>query len=179
MVFARRPAPIQVNYLGYASTMGASFFDYIIADRIILPDEDRQNYSEQVVWLPGSYMRTDRHRTIAQRTPTRAECGLPEAGFVFCCFNNPFKITPQVFDIWIRLLDVVDGSVLWLSSASAIAMENLRREAERRGVARERLVFAPRLLDIADHLAGEACRQSREFAVVRHEAFRAAYRGCV
>lgn len=153
MVFARRPAPIQVNYLGYASTMGAGFFDYIIADRIILPDEDRQNYSEQVAWLPDCYMPTDRHRTIAQRTPTRAECGLPEAGFVFCCFNNPFKITPQVFDIWMRLLDVVDGSVLWLSSASAIAMENLRREAERRGVARERLVFAPRLPDIADHLA--------------------------
>ena len=152
-VFARRPAPVQVNYLGYAGTMGAGFFDYILADRVVLAEADAPFYSEQVAWLPDSFMPTDRQREIAERTPTREECGLPAGGFVFCCFNNAFKISPDIFALWLRLLKAVEGSVLWLSTATPAAMDNLRREAERQGIAAQRLIFAPRLPNIADHLA--------------------------
>jgi predicted O-linked N-acetylglucosamine transferase (SPINDLY family) len=151
-IFARRAAPVQVNYLGYPGTMGADYFDYIIADETIIPDNQRQFYSEQVVWLPDSYQANDSQRQIAAATPTREQCGLPGTGFVFCCFNNTIKIMPEMFDIWMRLLTAVDGSVLWLIDGNATASANLRREAERRGVSAARLIFAPRVA-LAEHLA--------------------------
>lgn len=151
-VVAQRPAPVQVNYLGYPGTMGAGYMDYIIGDRTIIPEEDFPFYSEQVVWLPDSYYPTDAGLRIAEHRPSRRDCGLPEAGFVFCCFNNTYKITPEIFDVWMRLLAAKDGSVLWLMETSATARANLCREAERRGLAAERLIFAPRL-PVAGHLA--------------------------
>jgi protein O-GlcNAc transferase len=151
-ILAHRPAPVQVNYLGYPGTMGASYIDYIIADDFVIPRADALWYSEKIVWLPGSYQVNDTRRTIAERTPTRSEVGLPESGFVFCCFNNNYKLTPAFFDIWTRLLRRVPGSVLWLLRTNDEVERNLRREAEARGVDPERLVFARRL-PLADHLA--------------------------
>jgi predicted O-linked N-acetylglucosamine transferase (SPINDLY family) len=152
-VFARRPAPVQVNYLGYAGTLGRSTWDYIVADCFVIPEDSRQHYAENVVDLPDCFMANDDGRRISPRTPSRVEAGLPETGFVFCCFNNSFKITPDVFEVWMRLLGAVGGSVLWLSGTNASAVANLRREAERRGVAADRLVFAPRVPLNEDHLA--------------------------
>ena len=114
-IFAMRPAPIQVNYLGYPGTMGAPYIDYIIADRIVIPQEQQASYREKIVYLPHSYLANDSTRAIAERTPTRAEAGLPDEGFVFCCFNNSYKLTPEIFTIWMRLLANVEGSVLWLA----------------------------------------------------------------
>jgi protein O-GlcNAc transferase len=152
-VLAQRPAPIQVSYLGFAGTMGAAYFDYIVADQTVLPPEHAQFYSEKIAWLPDAYMASDNKRIIAAHTPTRRECGLPDNAFVFCCFNQSFKITPDVFRIWTKLLKAIDQSVLWLSSAEAIAVSNLRNEAEQSGVSAERLVFAPRVADMSEHLA--------------------------
>ena len=152
-IFALRPAPIQVNYLGYPGTMGADFIDYILVDRIIVPPAEQAHYSEKLVYLPHSYMPFDIKRRIAGRTPTRAAAGLPAEGFVFCSFNNVSKIVPPVFEIWMRLLGSVAGSVLWLSSASPAAALNLRREAEAHGVASERIVFAPFIDEPAEHVA--------------------------
>ena len=152
-VFALRVAPIQVNYLGYPGTMGASYIDYIFADQTIIPEDQSRFYTEQVVWLPESYQVNDNRRLISEHTPTRRECGLPEKGFVFCSFNNSYKITPEMFDIWMRLLKQVEGSVLWLKDHDALASRNLRLEAGRRGVAPERLVFAPAVPLVANHLA--------------------------
>ena len=151
-IFARRPAPIQVNYMGYPGTMGAGYIDYILADPTVIPDDERKFYSEQAVWVPNSYFVTDDRLTISERAPTRAECGLPETGFVFCCFNSNYKITPDIFDIWMRLLGAIENSVLWLFAANPTAMAHLRREAERRGVPSQRLIFAGKA-DLADHLA--------------------------
>jgi len=152
-VFARRPAPVQVNYLGFAGTLGQSHWDYVIADRFVVPDDARAHYAEHVVYLPETFMVTDRDRKISAVTPSRRSAGLPEHGFVFCCFNNSFKITPDVFDVWMRLLKAIDGSVLWLSAANTSAPNNLRREAERRGVLGDRLIFAARTPSVAEHLA--------------------------
>ncbi len=150
-IFAYRAAPLQVGYLGYLGTMGALYYDYLLADQIVLPPEDRQYYSESIAWLP-CFRVNDRHRRIADTFPSRADEGLPESGFVFCSFNNNYKITPRVFDSWMRILSKVPDSVLWLFAANPLAADNLRREAERRGVAPERLVFAPHR-DYADYLA--------------------------
>jgi predicted O-linked N-acetylglucosamine transferase (SPINDLY family) len=152
-ILARRPAPIQVHYLGYPGTLGTSYIDYLLADSTVVPDEHRPFYSEHVVWLPDSYFASDNRRTIASHTPTRQEAGLPENGFVFCSFNNAYKITPKIFRIWLRLLQATPDSVLWLSQADSIAQNNLRREAERGGVSAQRLIFAPKLPEISDHLA--------------------------
>jgi predicted O-linked N-acetylglucosamine transferase (SPINDLY family) len=143
-ILARRPAPIQVNFLGYPATMGADFIDYIIADRFIVPDDREGGYSERVVRLPDCYQVNDTKRRIADRAPAREALGLPENGFVFCCFNNAFKITPAVFDVWMRLLRRVDGSVLWLLAGNEPMQRNLQREAQARGVDPRRLVFAPK-----------------------------------
>ena len=151
-ILARRPAPVQVNYLGYPGTMGADFMDYMIADRIIIPVEDDAFYAEKIAALPVTYFPAT-GRTLPGKTPTRADCGLPQAGFVFCAFNNAFKITPDVFDIWMRLLLALDGSVLWLRENDPIARANLIREAKVRGVAAERLIFAPPLENPEDHFA--------------------------
>ena len=151
-ILAGRPAPVQVAWLGYPGSMGADFIDYILADAVTLPMDQQPYYSERIVHLPQSYQCNDRHRPIAARQPTRSECGLPEDGMVFCCFNNAFKISPTTFDVWMRLLKQVPGAVLWLLAANSAAEDNLRREAETRGIAPERLVFAPRL-GLAEHLA--------------------------
>jgi protein O-GlcNAc transferase len=151
-VFARRPAPIQVNYMGYPATMAAPYIDYLVADRTVIPDAARPFYSEKIVWLPNSYFITDGGQRIAECTPTRGQCGLPETGFVFCCFNSNYKILPEIFDIWMRLLGAVENSVLWLIATNATATENLRREAQQRGVAPQRLIFAGKA-ELPDHLA--------------------------
>ena len=152
-ILAQRAAPVQVNYLGYPGTMGGGAIDYIIADRIVIPDALAACYSEKITALPDSFLPCDTGRRIAARTPSRAEAGLPETGFVFCAFNNAYKISPAMFEIWLRLLNQVEGSVLWLSIGNLAARRNLRRAAESGGVAGERLVFAPRLPQIEDHLA--------------------------
>jgi protein O-GlcNAc transferase len=151
-IFAARPAPIQVNYIGFPGTLGAKFYDYILADATVLPFDRRPFYTEKIVHLPNSYLVNDSRRPRAARTPTRSEAGLPEQGFVFCCFNNSYKITPPVFDVWMRLLRQVEGSVLWLYCDRGAAEPNLRREAGARGIDPARLIFARRV-DLADHLA--------------------------
>jgi predicted O-linked N-acetylglucosamine transferase (SPINDLY family) len=151
-ILARRAAPVQVSYLGYPGTMAAGFIDYILADEVTIPARQSAFYSEQVVWLPGSYQVNDNSRVLAAAVTPRQDCGLPRDGFVFCCFNNSYKITPDMFDIWMRLLQKVAGSVLWLLEANVVATRNLRGEAAKRGVDPERLVFAPRA-SAADHLA--------------------------
>jgi predicted O-linked N-acetylglucosamine transferase (SPINDLY family) len=152
-ILASRPAPVQVTYLGFPGTTAATHMDYIIADRIVIPAGDERHYSEKVVYLPDTYMAGDSKRRASDREFGRAEAGLPEAGFVFACFNNSYKLRPEMFSLWMRLLKTVEGSVLWLSEPNAGAIRNLRREAERRGVAAERLVLAPFLPDLDDHLA--------------------------
>jgi len=151
-ILARRVAPVQVNYLGFPCSMGAPFIDYIVADRHLIPARHELAYSEKIVRLPDSYQVNDDKRQIDDRTPERAQLGLPASGFVFCSFNNSFKIRPQIFDVWMRLLRDIEGSVLWLLDDNAAASASLRREAEQRGVAADRLVFAPRL-PLSAHLA--------------------------
>ena len=150
-IFARQCAPIQVNYLG-PGTMGAQYMNYIIADRILIPENQYEYYSEKIVLLPNSYQPNDRERQIADKVFTRAEVGLPQEGFVFCCFNNNYKILPDIFDIWMRILKQVEDSALWLLEDNATAAANLRKEAEARGVNAGRLVFAKRM-PLPDHLA--------------------------
>jgi protein O-GlcNAc transferase len=151
-ILAHRPAPVQVSYLGYPGTLAADFIDYVIADPIVLPLEQQPNYTENIVHLPDSYQVNDRKREIAAGTPTRADAELPQDGFVFCCFNNNHKITAPVFEVWMRLLARLDGSVLWLFRDNAAAERNLRKEAQARGIDPGRLVFADRLPH-PDHLA--------------------------
>ena len=152
-IFAKRHSPIQVNYLGFAGSMGAPYIDYIVADRVVIPEDERIHYDEQVVYLPHSYLPHDRKRAVSERTPDRREAGLPEQGFVFCSFNNTYKFTPEIFDVWMRLLRTLDGSVLWLPRSNEAAMRNLHSEAQQRGVASERVIFAPQVPRPEDHLA--------------------------
>ncbi|MEP7209062.1 MAG: tetratricopeptide repeat protein, partial [Casimicrobiaceae bacterium] len=156
-ICARRAAPVQVSYLGYPGTAGAPWFDYLIADRTVIPSSARPYYDEKIAWMPHSYQANDSTKLIAAATPDRAVLGLPERAFVFCCFNNVFKITPDVFDVWMRLLRAVPGSVLWLLETSDAAVRrNLRREAAARGVDADRLVFAARM-PLDQHLARHRC----------------------
>ena len=149
-IMALRPAPVQVNYLGYPGTMGAEFIDYIVGDRFVTPVSRAGEFSENLVIMPDSYQVNDRCRPIA-RTPSRRDLGLPDAAFVFCCFNQSYKILPDVFAVWMRLLEAVPGSVLWLLKWNPWVAQNLRREASVRGVDPSRLIFAP-LLPLAEHL---------------------------
>ena len=151
-IFARRPAPVQAHYMGFAGTMGAPFLDYVIADRTVIPERARAVYAEKVVTLPNSYFVNDDGRPIGERVFTRAELGLPDRGFVFCCFNGSHKITPDVFDGWMRILKRVNGSVLWLLADHPATIGNLMREAAARGVDPKRLIFARRIPP-PDHLA--------------------------
>lgn len=151
-ILSHRAAPVQVNYLGYPGTMGADFIDYILADRLVIPEEHHASYAEKVVYLPDTYQVNDSRRVIADRMPTRAEAGLPDEGFVFCSFNSSYKINPMIFDLWMRLLGNIGRSVLWLLESNAVAVRNLRTEAANRGIAPERLVFAPNV-KLEDHLA--------------------------
>ncbi len=154
-ILALGPAPIQVNYLGYPGTMGADFVDYLIADRFVIPEASRRHYSEEIIYLPDTYQPNDSRRPLAP-APSRTLVGLPEGGLVFCCFNQLYKITPEIFDIWCRLLGEVEHSVLWLIGSDDATQENLRREAEKRGVAGARLIFAPRTTP-EEHLARQQC----------------------
>jgi predicted O-linked N-acetylglucosamine transferase (SPINDLY family) len=151
-IFSFRAAPIQVSYLGYPGTLGADYIDYLIADKTLIPTQSQQHYSEKIVYLPDSYQVNDRHRVIASTQFTRQELGLPEDAFVFCCFNNNFKITPDVFDSWVRILKAVDTSVLWLFQDNSIAAMNLHKEAALRGIDPARLIFATRM-ELPEHLA--------------------------
>jgi len=150
-ILAHRPCPVQVNYLGYPGTIGAPWLDYIIADAEVLPLSRQPLYSEKIVHLPHCYQVNDAARDIAQ-TPTRRVAGLPEDGFVFCCFNAAWKITPAMFDIWMRLLLDLPASLLWLLADNATAQSNLRAAAAAKGVDPARLVFAPKI-PLPAHLA--------------------------
>lgn len=151
-IFSRRPAPIQVNYLGYPGTMGAEYIDYIIADDFVIPRDRQAWYAEKVVYLPDVFQVNDDQRPKGDQILTRAAAGLPDSGFVFCSLNNHYKINPAMFSVWMRLLGQVAGSVLWLVGGNVAAQNNLRREAANRGVDPSRLIFAPELA-YSDHLA--------------------------
>jgi protein O-GlcNAc transferase len=148
-IFAHRPAPMQVNYLVYPGTTGAAFMDVVLADRTVLPPDQQPFFRERIVHLPDCYQANDATRDIPL-PPTRGEAGLPQTGFVFCCFNNGWKITAPVFDIWMRLLDRVDGSILWLLDGPHAG--NLRQQAQARGIDPARLVFASKVAP-PQHLA--------------------------
>jgi predicted O-linked N-acetylglucosamine transferase (SPINDLY family) len=154
-VFARRPAPVQVNYLGFPGTMGAPYMDFIVADETVVPAGEDGAYAERVVRLPRCYQPNDRQRAVAPAVPTRAEADLPEDALVFACFNNTYKITPAIFAAWMRILRAVDGSVLWLLQDNPAAERNLGDAAEATGIARARLRFAPRTR-LDEHLARHA-----------------------
>jgi predicted O-linked N-acetylglucosamine transferase (SPINDLY family) len=154
-ILAYRPCPVQATYLGFPATTGASFIDYVVADAVVAPFADAELFSEKIVHMPHSYQVNDAARLIAAQDVTRQALGLPDQAFVFCCFNNNWKISPAVFDVWMRLLQAVPGSVLWLLRDNDAAMDNLRRQAEARGVDADRLVFGERIAP-ADHLARHA-----------------------
>jgi predicted O-linked N-acetylglucosamine transferase (SPINDLY family) len=147
-ILTYRAAPIQAQFLGYPGTMGTRLVDYLIADRFVVPEAHFRDYDEHIVHLPDCYQPNDPHR-VAGAPPTRADAGLPETGMVFCSFNETYKITPVMFDIWMRLLKAVPGSVLWLLASNRWAPDNLRREAQVRAVDPNRLIFAPRLSQAA------------------------------
>jgi predicted O-linked N-acetylglucosamine transferase (SPINDLY family) len=141
-----------VSYLGYPGTMGAEYIDYIIADRTLVPVESQAYYSEMVVYLPNSYQVNDRKRFISDKEFTRQELGLPENGFVFCCFNNNYKILPVTFASWMRILNAVEGSVLWLFQDNSWVVDRLKSEASNHGIKANRLIFAERM-PLSEHLA--------------------------
>ncbi|WP_281776585.1 glycosyltransferase family 41 protein [Polynucleobacter sp. KF022] len=152
-VMAHRAAPIQVNWLGYPGTYGASFVDYIIADEVILPEENKQFFVEKVAYLPKTYMVDDSRRLPSGRVFTKVECGLPEDGFIFCCFNNDYKFNKEVLDCWASILLRVPGSVLWISENNPAFRENILAEFELRAVGASRIIFAKRMDLMSDHLA--------------------------
>ncbi len=154
-IFALRPSPVQVSWLGYLGTLGAPWYDYVLTDRFVVPPAQQAFFTERLLYLPDCYCPSDTQRAVATALPDRAACGLPAEGMVWCCFNHSYKILPPVFDVWMRLLSAVPGSVLWLSPAEATACANLRREALARGVDPARLIFAPRLV-LPEHLARHA-----------------------
>ena len=151
-LFAYGLAPVQISHLGYPGTLGTKFIDYFIADPILIPEEKRHYYSEKIIYLPNSYQPNDNERFIPDKAITREEAGLPIDGFVFCCFNDNYKISPKEFDIWMRLLNKVEGSVLWLLRSNSWAEMNMKKEAVARGIDAERLVFAEKMPH-AEHLA--------------------------
>lgn len=154
-VLLRKPAPIQVNYLGYPGSMGQQVFDYILGDPVVTPFSHASHYAERIVQLPNSYQANDSKRSISPLVPSRQEEGLPSSGFVFAAFNNCYKITPAFFDVWMRLLNTVPSSVLWLIGDKADTQNHLRAQAQARGVHPDRLVFARRL-SLDQHLARHA-----------------------
>ena len=151
-IFSQRAAPIQVSYLGFPGTIGAKYYDYLVADTIVIPYSSRQFYTEKIAYLPNCYQANDSKRAISERLFTNRELGLPDEGFVFCCFNNNYKITPNIFDAWMRILVAVPQSVLWLIKDNEKAAENLKLEALKRGVSADRIIFAERL-PLPEHLA--------------------------
>lgn len=152
-ILKARVAPVQVNYYGYAGTMGADFIDYIIGDNHLMPSGSEVNYQEKIIYMPECHQPNDNKREISQDPIRRVDHGLPADAFVYCSFNKPYKISPTVFDTWMRIVKAVDGSVLWLQSTDPTVIGNLRREAQRSGVDPDRLVFAGRTPTTAEHLA--------------------------
>ncbi len=152
-ILAFRPAPVQIGFLGYAGTTGARSMDYLIADEVTIPTGHEQFFSEQVVRMPHSFLPNDDRQAIAQEIPTRRSLGLPETGFVFCAFNNTFKLNPELFEVWMQLLKKTPGSVLWMRGEPGVVTENLAREAKSRGIAADRLIFASRVASMPEHLA--------------------------
>jgi protein O-GlcNAc transferase len=151
-VFAYRAAPMQINFLGYPGTMGAEFIDYIIADQHLIPPKNQKYFSEKQIYLPNTYMPTDNSREFSKRPISRSDMGLPDNAFVFCCFNNNYKITDLEFDIWMRVLSKVEGSVLWLRRSNQLSDKNMIKEAQKRNINASRLVFADRV-PMDEHLA--------------------------
>ena len=151
-IFAARCAPVQVSYLGFPGTLGAPYYDYVLVDRNVVPLDQSAHYSEQLAHLPHCYQVNDSKRKISDRIFSRSECGLPPQAFVFCCFNNGYKILPPTFDGWMRILHAVEGSVLWLLDHNELGTRNLKKEAQARGIDPSRLIFAPRM-QLPDHLA--------------------------
>ena len=151
-IFALRAAPIQINYLGYPGTFGADYMDYIIADKVLIPEDKQSHYVEKVVYMPDSYMVTNSQVTLPNNIFTREILGLPATGFVFCCFNQSYKILPEIFSCWMRILKQIDGSVLWLSHSNATAIKNLKAEAVKQGVQEHRLIFSERMPSVEEHL---------------------------
>jgi predicted O-linked N-acetylglucosamine transferase (SPINDLY family) len=154
-IFALKPAPVQMSWLGYLGTLGAPWYDFIITDRFACPPELQAFFSERFLYLPQCYCPSDTKRTVAGAVPSRAACGLPDTGLVLACFNHSYKILPELFGVWMRLLAALPGSVLWLAPGTATAKLNLGREAEARGVDPARLIFAPRV-GLPEHLARHA-----------------------
>jgi predicted O-linked N-acetylglucosamine transferase (SPINDLY family) len=152
-IFSYRAAPIQVNWLGYPGTIGADFIDYIVADKTIIPAEFGNLYSEKVISLPDTYIVDDSKRVASSRVFTREEFGLPKNAFVFCCFNNDYKFNPQVLDGWSRILLAAKNSVFWISENNEHFKVNITIEFEKRGIDSMRIIFAPRIELMADHLA--------------------------
>jgi predicted O-linked N-acetylglucosamine transferase (SPINDLY family) len=152
-IFALRAAPVQINFLGFPGTMGAGFMDYLLADGMIVPRAQQRHYAEKIAYLPDSFMPFDSSYAIADKEFTREELGLPSRGFVFCCFNNSYKILPDVFDRWMRILGRTENSVLWLQQTNETVADNLRKEAERRGIDGARLIFASRVASLSEHVA--------------------------
>ena len=155
-ILARRPAAVQAGYLVWPGTYGASFIDYLLVDGFVVPPDERRYYDESLVYLPHSYQVNDDKRAVPVAAPTRRSLGLPDAAFVFACFNNNFKITPEVFGVWMRILKATPGSVLWLLADNDLVVANLRREAGARGLDPARLIFAPRL-PAAEHAQRQLC----------------------
>ena len=151
-IFSERCAPIQINYLGYPGTSGANFIDYLIADKILIPKKYQKYYSEKIIYLPNTYQVRDSTQKISNKIYSRKDFGLPEKSFVFCCFNQNYKITPGVYDIWMRLLKKIDRSVLWLIKDSDIGAKNLKKEANIRGIEPNRIIFAEKI-PLSEHLA--------------------------
>ena len=147
-----RAAPIQINYLGYPGTLGADFMDYIVADRFLIPEGNQKYFNEQPLYLPNTYMPTDDNRELSKKPMSRGDLGLPNDAFVFCCFNNNYKISSAEFDIWMRLLNKVEGSVLWLRKSNEISHLNMKKEAQKRDIDPSRLVFAD-TAPMGEHLA--------------------------
>ena len=151
-IFAMLAAPVQVCYLGYAGTMGADYMNYLICDRVVIPEDKQHFYSENLAYLPNSYMANDSKIAPSARVYTRKNFELPDNGFVFCCFNSTYKITPETFTGWMNILSKVDGSVLWLSKTNSTAIQNLKKEAQKLGIDPNRLIFTSRMDAKEDHL---------------------------
>ena len=155
-LFSQKLAPVQINFLGYPGTMGNKYIDYIIADKIVIPEKDKKYYSEKILYLPHCYQATDNTRKISNKVFTKSECNLPENSFVFCCFNNNYKISIVEFKIWMNLLKNISGSVLWLKKTNEIEVQNLLKYAYKAGIEKNRIIFADHI-EMSLHLSRHSC----------------------
>jgi predicted O-linked N-acetylglucosamine transferase (SPINDLY family) len=151
-IFAKRVAPIQVNYLGYPGTIGNSFMDYIVADKIVIPKKNQNYFSEKIIYLPNSYQVNDNTKEISGKKFERKDFNLPNNCFVFCCFNNSYKINPIIFNVWMNILKKTKNSILWLLEENFLNKKNILKEAKNLGVLEDRIIFADKIKN-AEHLA--------------------------